>query len=207
MPELVADAKYGTTFNFLSLGRLGIPTVIPTTRFGNMRKDIWGREHFQWLAKEDAYLCPAGQKLRHHSQVRGTQRVQYRAPKGSCAACLFRAQCTPSGRERTIHRSWGQEFVEANEKRLASLLGEQRLVERQVYVEGAFGLAKDLHGLRQTRFRGRRRVQIQLWLMAAAINIKNAVRSMAASAGTAGAPLLPAWLDALRSLIPRFAEV
>lgn len=186
IPEVVADAKYGTTGNFLYLGQLGVRTVIPTTRFGNMRRDIWGREHFVWLPDEDAYLCPAGEKLRRHTNVRGTSRVQYRAPKDSCMACAYRTQCTPSGRERTIHRSWAQEFVDANEQRLASPLGKQRLVERQIYVEGPFGLAKDLHGMRQTRFRGKRRVQIQVWLTAAAMNIKKAMRSVAASPGTAG---------------------
>ena len=178
IPAAVADAKYGTTFNFLYLGRLGIPAFIPLTRFGNMRKDIWGREHFQWLSDEDAYLCPADQKLHRYAQVRGTQRVQYRAPKGSCSACPFREQCTPSGRERTIHRSWGQEFVDTAEQLLASPLGRRRLVERKIYIEGAFALAKELHGLRRTRFRGRQRVQIQLWLTAAAMNIKKAVREL-----------------------------
>ena len=51
------------------------------------------------------------------------------------------------------------------------------MAERKTYAEGAFGLAKELHGLRQTRFRGRDRVQIQLWLTAAAMNIKKAVRN------------------------------
>ncbi len=70
VPALVADAKYGTTANYLYLGRLDIPTFIPTTRFGNMRKDIWGREHFAWLPEEGAYLCPAGQKLRRSANSR-----------------------------------------------------------------------------------------------------------------------------------------
>lgn len=203
VPEVVADAKYGTTGNFLYLGQLGISTVIPTTRFGNMRGDIWGRDHFVWLPEEDAYLCPAGERLRRHTNVRVTQRVQYRAPKGSCPACVYRTQCTPSGRERTIHRSWAQEFVDANEERLASPLGEQRLVERQVCVEGAFGLAKELHGLRRTRFKGRRKVQIQVWLTAAAMNIKKAARSLARSPGAQGTPFLPAWFNSLLSLPAR----
>ena len=196
VPEVVADAKYGTTGNFLYLGQLGIPAVIPATRFGNMRRDIWGREHFVWLAAEGAYLCPAGEKLRRHTNVRGTSRVQYRAPRGSCSTCVYRRQCTPSGSERTIHRSWAQEFVDANEERLASPLGKQRLVERQIFVEGPFGLAKELHDLRRTRFKARRRVQIQVWLTAAAMNIKKAVRSMAASPKIGGAPSSPACLCA-----------
>jgi transposase len=195
--EVVADAKYGTSFNFLYLGRLGLPAFIPLTRFGVMRKDIWGREHFHWLPDEDAYLCPAGQKLHRHGESRGTQRVQYRAPKGSCVACPFRPQCAPSGRERTIHRSWGQEFVEWTAELLASAIGTQRLIERKTYVEGAFGLAKELHGLRRTRFRGRRRVQIQLWLTAAAMNIKRAVRTMNIK-GRPATPALAAVLTTLR---------
>lgn len=190
VPEVVADAKYGTTDNFLYLGQLGIPTFIPTTRFGNMRKDIWGREHFVWLAEEDAYRCPAGQTLRRYTNVSGTHRVQYRAPKGSYVACTFRAQCAPSGRPRALHRSWAQEFVELAEERLASPLGKQRMIERKILVEGTFGLAKEIHGLRQTRFRGRWRVQIQLWLTAAAMNIKRAVRNI----GHTGWPIAPARL-------------
>jgi transposase len=197
LEEVVADAKYGTSFNFLYLGRLGLRAFIPLTRFGVMRKDIWGREHFQWLPAEDAYLCPAGEKLRRYSQIRGTQRVQYRAPRGSCAACRFRQQCVPSGGERTIHRSWGQEFVERTEALLAGPLGKQRLIERKVCVEGAFGLAKELHGLRRTRFRGRRRVQIQLWLTAAAMNIKRAVRQMAMKGRPVVQALLAAFLISL----------
>jgi transposase len=207
VPEVVADAKYGTTTNFLYLGQLGIPTFIPTTRFGNMRKDIWGRDHFQWLPEEDAYLCPAGQKLRRYTNVRGTGRVQYRAPKGSCATCSFREQCTPSGRERTIHRSWAQEFVDADEQRLASPLGKQRLTERKIYVEGTFGLAKELHGLRRTRFRGRRRVQIQLWLTAAAMNIKRAVRKMEVTGRPVATGLvLPPLLTILLGALNRSAD-
>lgn len=186
VPAVVADAKYGTTTNFLYLGQLGIPTFIPSTRFGNMRKDLWGREYFQWLPEEDAYRCPAGQKLRRYANLRGTGRVQYRAPRGSCRACRFRAHCAPSGKERAFHRSWAAEYVEAAQARLASPLGKQRMVERKSFAEGTFGLAKELHGLRQTRFRGRRRVQIQVWLTAAAMNLKRAVRG----GGRLGHPLI-----------------
>src|SRR3990170_1680178 len=89
-----------------------------------------------------------------------------------------------------MHRSWAQEFVEADEERLASPLGKRRLTERKAYIEGSFGLAKELHGLRRTRFRGRRRGQIQLWLTAAAMNIKRAVRKLTAG----GRPVAPVLL-------------
>jgi hypothetical protein len=178
VPEVVADAKYGTGPNYLYLDKAGIPAFIPTTRLGNQHTGIWGREHFTWLPEEDAFLCAAGQKLRRHSNLTGTQRVRYQAPKGACVACPFRSQCAPSGRARALHRSWAQALVDGAEQRLASPSGKRRMAERKTRIEGTFGLAKELHGLRRTRFRGRVRVQIQLWLTAATMNIKRAVRNM-----------------------------
>ena len=120
--------------------------------------------------------------------------MRYQAPKDSCAPCAYRAHCAPSGIARSLHRSWALDLVEAAQERVSSPLGIRRLVERKTYIEGTFGLAKELHGLRRTRFKGRRRVQIQLWLTAAAMNIKRAVRSRVRKPGPAAAPRLLAWL-------------
>jgi transposase len=175
--ELVADAKYGTATNYLSLDQASIAAFIPPTRFGHQHTGIWGRERFRWLPEEDVFLCPAGQRLRRYSNMRPTRRVRYQAPEGSCTACCNRPVCAPSGRARSVHRSWGQDLVEEALVRTASPLGKQRLAERRMFVEGAFALAKELHGLRRTRLRRRRRVQIQLWLTAAAMNIKKAIQA------------------------------
>ena len=102
VPAVVADAKYGTTDNFLYLGQLGIPTFVPTTRFGTLSKDIWGREHFVWLAQEDAYRCPAGQKLRRYANVRGTDRVHTARPRGAVPCVLSAGNVRPPAeRERS----------------------------------------------------------------------------------------------------------
>ena len=69
----------------------------------------------------------------------------------------------------------------------ASLARRRR---ERVLLPGAFALAKELHGLRRTRFRGRQRVQIQLWLTAAAMNIKKAVRELTRMAPSPSQPEL-----------------
>jgi hypothetical protein len=63
-------------------------------------------------------------------------------------------------------------------ERLSGSMGKELLKQRKVRVEGVFALGKDLHGLRRTRFMGRWRVQIQLWLTAAVINIKRAIKQL-----------------------------
>jgi len=174
--EVVADAKYGTAFNYEHLDHAGATAFIPPTRFGHPHTGIWGPEHFQWLADEDVYLCPAGERLRRAGRMEATHRIRYQAPVGACQGCPFRPQCAPSGRSRSLHRQLVQDLIEAARERVASPLGRRRLRERQVRVEGTFGLAKELHGLRRTRFKGTARVQIQLWMTAAVMNIKRAVR-------------------------------
>ena len=60
--------------------------------------------------------------------------------------------------------------------------GKELLKQRKTRVEGIFALGKELHGLRRTRFMGRWKVQIQVWLTAAAINIKRAVKELGRTA-------------------------
>jgi len=77
-------------------------------------------------------------------------------------------------------------LVEEAKERLSSSTGEELLKQRKVRVEGVFALGKELHGLRRTRFMGRWKVQIQLWLTAAVINIKRAVRALSKKEPVAG---------------------
>ena len=71
-------------------------------------------------------------------------------------------------------------------ERLSSPRGQGLLLQRKVSAEGVFALAKELHGLRRTRFMGRWKVQIQLWLTAAVINIKRVVKQLVKTETMAG---------------------
>jgi hypothetical protein len=83
---------------------------------------------------------------------------------------------------------------------VSRILAEEGAHWSDTYIEGAFGLAKELHCLRRTRFKGKWRVQIQLWLTAAAMNINKAVRSTAWRPREAGPNLLLASFRAFLSL-------
>lgn len=205
--EVVTDAKYGTAPNYEYLVLAGATAFIPTTRLNNPHTGIWGRDHFQWLPDEDAYLCPAGERLKRAELNRRYHRIRYQAPKGVCLSCPFRPQCTPSGGRRSLHRQIVQDAIDRAQKRMASPLGKRRSEERKIYAEGAFALAKELHGLRRTRFKGTSRVQIQFWMTAAAMNIKRAVRTTTrrASPGAAVASVANLWVIIMRPPVPASA--
>ncbi|MDA0770562.1 MAG: transposase [Chloroflexi bacterium] len=176
--DIVADTKYGTMTNYLYLHQAGMRAFIPSRHHKRGPGGVWGRDQFRYLPDEDVYVCPALKRMTRFTRRPSTQRIGYRVEKGTCESCSFRQRCSPSGGERTISRFFDHQLIDEAEERVAGVLGRRLLHERQVRSEGAFALAKELHGLRRTRFVGRRKVQIQLWLTAAAMNIKKAAKAM-----------------------------
>jgi transposase len=176
---VVADAKYGTMANYEFLDKTGMTAFIPPRNHRRGPSGIWGSDRFHYLKEQDIFMCPSGVPMKRFAHRASTQRVSYRVMPGSCKGCQFKAQCTPAGQDRTISHFFEHHLVEEARARLSSSTGEELLKQRKTRVEGVFALGKELHGLRRTRFMGRWKVQIQLWLTAAVINIKRAVKQVA----------------------------
>lgn len=177
--EVVADAKYGTMANYEFLDKTGVTAFIPPRQRMRGPKGIWGSDHFHYLREQDVFLCRAGVAMKRFAHRASTRRVSYRVTQGACKDCRFKERCTPAGQDRTISRFFDQNLVDEAKERLSSPRGQELLLQRKVRAEGVFAWAKELHGLRRTRFMGRWKVQIQLWLTAAVINIKRAVKQLA----------------------------
>jgi hypothetical protein len=72
---------------------------------------------FPYDAKNNVYLCPAGQQLVHKAVLdrgHGLRTHVYKAPRAACASCVYRTQCvskkpTPQWRRGTeIYRQCSQ---------------------------------------------------------------------------------------------------
>ena len=183
---MVADAKYGTVANYKFLDETGMTAFIPPRQRMRGPRGIWRSDRFRYLREQDVFLCPDGMPMKRFAHRASTQRVSYRVTHGACKGCQFREQCTPAGQDRTISRFFDQHLVEEAKERLSSPRGQELLLQRKVSAEGVFAWAKELHGLRRTRFMGRWKVQIQLWLTAAVINIKRAVGALTKTEPVAG---------------------
>jgi IS5 family transposase len=173
--DVVADRKDGTMENYSYLAQLGLHAVIPD-RLGHKRHPggVWSIADFNYDAEKDAYECAAGQWLPHVYTRPSDRTSSYIAPPGVCESCQFRAECSPSGKPRTLRRHMDRVYLEAAAQWLRSGEGRSRFKQRKVYIETTFAWAKDLHGLRRAQWRGRWKVQVQLWLTAAAMNFKEA---------------------------------
>ena len=178
--EAVADTRYGTLANYVSLAQAGITAFIPPHERTNGVNGFWGKDHFRYVPEQDIYLCPAGKTMRFLRTSPREKRIIYRCEPGICQSCRLNKSCTPNGHPRTVTRFIDQKLIEEAKARLGNLAGKELMRQRKIRVEGIFALGKELHGLRRTRLMGMWKVQIQLWLTATVINLKRASKALKA---------------------------
>lgn len=196
--EVVADAKYGTVDNYHLLQQQGMTAYIPPHEKFGEPQGKWGKAHFRYIKEQDVYVCPAGKTLRRMSW-KIKNRIVYQVDKGTCRSCSLAAQCTRcnlANRDRIATRFIHQDLITEAKDRLAQPEGAALFQKRKTRIEGIFALGKELHGLRRTRFKGKWKVQLQVWLTATVINIKRALKEWQRKAG--------GWQNNPEDLPPRF---
>ena len=168
--ELAADARYDDAQTLAEAQALGVTCYVsPGSR---SRAGELGKEHFEYHAAEDHYVCPAGKILRH-SRYHAQRRAHfYVARQSDCQNCPLKPQCT-SAKRRSVSRL---ELQEARDRTVREGPRYQHLQQRRNINEHINMLGKRDHGLRRARSRGLCAMQIQAALTAVAIDLKKLVR-------------------------------
>jgi transposase len=134
----------------------GIVPLVPKPMTSNAKAEgRFDKRDFIYIAKDDQYQCPAGQRAiyRYSSEENGLEIHRYWS--SACPQCPMKAQCTPSAYRR-ISR-WEQESVlEAMQRRLN--LQPEAMTLRRCTVEHVFGTLKYWMG--STHFLTRRLVNV-----------------------------------------------
>lgn len=176
----VADRKYGTTENFVACQQRGIRTHLGDARHTtpNARcQGIFPDSTFLYEARTNTVRCPAGQSMKPR-RLHPTRRTwEYSLPKGVCATCPLRPQCTRASLGRTIHRHQHQALLDRARQQAHSAAARRDRQRRQHLAEASFADAANHHGFKRARWRRLWRVEIQDWLIAAIQNIKILLKS------------------------------
>ncbi len=99
----------------------------------------FGKQDFRYLAEEDVYVCPAGQKLSYHYTNEENGLVLRRYWTNACQSCAIKRRCT-TGKERRITRWEHEQVLEAVQKRLDK--NPQAMRQRRETAEHPFGTLK-----------------------------------------------------------------
>jgi len=138
--EAVADRGYWDSEEIFACGQAGITVTLPKPMTSSATsKGRFGKQDFVYLPEEDAYRCPAGEKLRYdYSNVeRGLTLRRYWTT--ACHTCPLRSRCT-TAKERRITRWEHEDVLEAVQRRLDLNPGAMR--QRREVVEHPFGTIK-----------------------------------------------------------------
>ncbi len=166
----IADRGYYSGLQIKACAEAGVAAILPKPTTSNAKAEgRFDRSDFIYLAQEDEYQCPAGQRAiyRFTREENGLQLRRYWS--SACPQCPMKARCTPSPYRR-ISR-WEHETVLEAAQRHLDRMPDAMAVRRRT-VEHVFGTFK--HWMGYTHFLTRRlgNVSTEMSLNVLAYNLR-----------------------------------
>ncbi len=168
--DVVADRGYFNGEEILACDEAGITVTLPKPlTSGSKAKGRFGKQDFVYLAEDDVYRCPAGERLVYHYTNVEKGRTLRRYWTNACQSCAIKDRCT-TGKERRITRWEHEHVLEAVERRLDE--HPEKMRERRETVEHPFGTIKSWMGSTHFQMKTLKRVSIEMALHVLAYNLK-----------------------------------
>jgi len=167
--EAVADRGYFNGEEILACEEAGITVTLPKPMTSGAKSEgRFGKQDFVYLADEDVYRCPAGEKLKFYyaNEEHGQQLRRYWT--NACRTCAIKDQCT-TGKERRITRWEHEHVLEAVQKRLDE--NPQAMRVRRETVEHPFGTIKARMGATHFQMKTLPKVATEMALSVLAYNL------------------------------------
>ncbi len=171
---VVADRGYFSGDEILACDQAGITPFVPKPLNSNSKAEgRFGKPDFIYIASDDEYRCPAGQRLikRFTTVEAGMTLDIYWS--SACPRCPIKAQCT-TGPERRVRRWVHEAVIDAMQERLDRDPEKMRL--RRQTVEHPFGTIKFWMGATHFLMRTLERVRTEMSLHVLAYNLKRVMR-------------------------------
>jgi len=167
---VLADSGYFSGEEILECGKAGITVALPKPlTSGNRLKGMFVKEDFRYVADDDVYICPAGERLVHHFTNVEKGMTLRRYWTNACRTCAMKDRCT-TGKERRITRWEHEHVVEAVERRLDE--NPWMMHARRNTVEHPYGTIKSWMGYTHFQMRTLKKVGTEMALHVLAYNLK-----------------------------------
>ncbi len=168
--DVVADRGYFSSEEILACDEAGITVTLakPLTS-GVKAKGHYGKQDFHYVAEEDVYICPAGERLVYHYTNQESGLTLRRYWTNACRHCAIKPLCT-TGKERRIRRWEHEHVLETVERRLDA--HPEKMRQRRETVEHPFGTIKYWMGYTHFQMKTLKRVATEMALHVLAYNLK-----------------------------------
>jgi transposase len=171
--QAYADRGYFSGPQIKACDEQGIKAYVPKPMTSNSKAEgRFSKADFIYIARDDEYQCPAGQRLRrHHTSIEGGLSIQTYYTS-VCPQCPIKAQCT-TGNERRVRRWEHEAVIDAMQRRLDRQ--PEAMTLRRRTVEHVFGTLK--HWMGSAHFLTRRLANVgtEMSLHVLAYNLKRVI--------------------------------
>ena len=176
--EVVADRGYYKGEEILACDKAGVTTYLPKPQVSaNIGKGRFSKRDFIYIAEDDEYQCPAGERLIWRFQAEENGLTVHKYWSSSCPRCAIKSQCTSSPYRRVTR--WEHEAVlEALEARLDK--EPERMRVRRQTAEHPFGTLKAWMGHTHFQMKTLKHVSTEMSLHVLAYNLKRVMNILGA---------------------------
>ncbi len=170
----LADRGYYAGPEILKCEQAGINALVPKSHTSNnLAKGQFDKRDFHYLAAEDEYRCPAGQRaIKRFTTIEHGLTV-HKYWTSACPRCPLKAQCT-TGDYRRITRWEHEAVMEAMQARLEKMPDAARI--RRQTAEHVFGTLKAWMGATHFLMKRLPNVRTEMSLHVLAYNLKRAMQ-------------------------------
>src|ERR671930_837486 len=171
--EAVADRGYFNSPEILACHEAGIIVTLPKPMTSGAKSDgRFGKQDFVYLANEDVYRCPAGERLPYRYTNEEAGKVLRRYWTTACSKCPLKSQCT-TGPERRITRWEHEHLLDDVQRRLDA--NPQAMRKRRETVEHPFGTIKARMGATHFLMKTLPKVAAEMALSVLAYNLTRVI--------------------------------
>jgi len=174
--DAIADRGYFNSEEILACDNAGITVTLPKPMTSNAKAEgRFGKQDFRYLAGEDVYICPAGERLPYRYTNAENGLILRRYWTNACQSCAIKHCCT-TAKERRITRWQHEHVLEAVQRRLDE--HPEKMRQRRETVEHPFGTMKARMGATHFLMKTLPRVASEMALHVLAYNMTRVMSIM-----------------------------
>ena len=172
--QAVADRGYFSGPEIKACTEAGITPLVPKPMTSNAKaQGRFSKADFIYIAKDDAYQCPAGQRAIYRMTTVEKGLTLHRYWPSACPRCPLKARCTP-GDYRRVTRWEHEAILETMQRRLDRK--PEAMTLRRRTIEHVFGTLKHWMGSTHFLMRGLKHVATEMSLHVLAYNFKRLIK-------------------------------
>jgi hypothetical protein len=171
--DVVADRGYYEGEEIKSCEEAGITVTLPKPQTSSAKAEgRFGKQDFVYVAAEDVYRCPAGERLTYRFAGVEEGKTIRRYWTSACKSCALKVRCT-TGSERRISRWEHEAVLEKVQSRLDH--NPAAMTVRRQTAEHPFGTIKCWMGATHFLMRKLGKVSTEMALNVLAYNMKRVI--------------------------------